>query len=257
MSVLSWGCSIAAFGGKAAREEGEGRMNQHNLMVSVLTAAGGEPIESHAAPGYTGKIADILSPADNVIVEVKSLTTDRAASDETSEAVGEMFSRHTHMGAPVIFGTVTVKLHDLPYAIAMNTLRIAGKRVLAEAKAANTQLKATKAALGRPEAMGLLALITPPFRLDRHSIVALVGDAMRDNRCRSIDQLFLVETPLAAPEPYRRRGNSFMSLHSRPDADRILPQHLAEAIGRAWGKITGQSAGRGNEEDYHRFGATS
>src|SRR3546814_5410241 len=80
-------------------------MNQHDLMVSVLTAAGGESIESHTRPGYTGKIADILFPADDVIVEVKSLTTDRAASDETSEAVGEMFLRHTHMGAPVIFGT--------------------------------------------------------------------------------------------------------------------------------------------------------
>lgn len=77
-------------------------------MVSVLIAAGGEPIERHTQPGYKGKIADILFPADDVIVEVKSLTTDRAASDETSEAVGEMFSRHTHMGAPVIFGTVTV-----------------------------------------------------------------------------------------------------------------------------------------------------
>ncbi|MDC7812811.1 hypothetical protein [Sphingomonas koreensis] len=232
-------------------------MNQHDLMVSVLTAAGGEPIENHAAPGYTGKIADILFPAENVIVEVKSLTTDRAASDETSEAVGEMFSRHTHMGAPVIFGTVTAKLHDLSPAIAMNTLRIAGKRVLAEAKAANAQLKATKAALDRPEAIGLLALITPPFRLDRHSIVALVGDSMRDNRCRSIDQLFLVETPLAAPAPYRRWGNSFMSLHSRPDGERFLPQHLAEAIGRAWSKITWQPAGQGKEEDYHQFGATS
>src|SRR3546814_19321776 len=67
---------------------------------------------------------------------------------------------------------------------------------------------------------------------------------MRDNRCRSIDQLFLVETPLAAPEPYRRWANSFMSLHSRPDGDRSLPQHLAEAIGRAWGKITGKQIGR-------------
>lgn len=232
-------------------------MTQHDLMVSVLTAAGGEPIERHTAPGYTGKIADILFPADNVIVEVKSLTTDRAASDETSEAIGEMFVRHAHMGAPVIFGTVTVNLHDLPPAVAMNTLRIAGKRVLAEAKAANAQLKATKTALARPDAMGLLTLITPPFRLDRHSMVALVGDAMRDNRCRSIDQLFLVETPLEAPEPHRRWGNSFMSLHSRPNGDRILPQHLAEAIGRAWGKVTGQPASRANEEDYHRFGATS
>jgi len=232
-------------------------MNQHDLMVSVLTAAGGEPIEDHAAPSYTGKIADILFPAADVIVEVKSLTTDRAASSETSNAVGEMFSRHTHLGAPVIFGTVTVNLHELPPAIAMNTLRIAGKRVLSEAKAANAQLKATKVALGRPEAMGLLALITPPFRLDRRSIVALVGDAMRDNRCRSIDQLLLVETPLAAPEPYRRGGNSFISFHSRPDGERHLPQHLVEALGRAWGKITGQPAGHADEEDYHRFGATS
>jgi hypothetical protein len=71
-----------------------------------------------------------------VIAEVKSLTTDRAASDATSEAAGEMFARHAHMGAPVISGTVIVKVHDLPPAIAMNTLRIAGKRVLAEAKAA-------------------------------------------------------------------------------------------------------------------------
>src|SRR3546814_17767846 len=140
------------------------------------------------------------------------------------------------MGAPVIFGTVTVKLHDLPPAIAMNTLRIAGKRVLAEAKAANAQLKATKAALGRPEAMGLLALITPPFRLDRHSIVALVGDAMRDNRCRSIDQLFLVETPLAAPEPYRRWANSFMALHSRADGARSPTQHQPKDTRRARAK---------------------
>src|SRR3546814_13231082 len=72
---------------KAARKEGERRMNQHDLMVSVLTAAGGESIESHTRPGYTGKIADILFPADDVIVEVKSLTTDRAARSEehTSE----------------------------------------------------------------------------------------------------------------------------------------------------------------------------
>ena len=64
-------------------------MNQPDLMVSVLTAAGGEPVESHMRPGYTGKIADILFPADDVIIEVKSLTTDRAASGETSESVGE------------------------------------------------------------------------------------------------------------------------------------------------------------------------
>src|SRR3546814_16253745 len=94
MRISDWSSDVCSsdlglfdrtFRRKAARKEGERRMNQHDLMVSVLTAAGGESIESHTGPGYTGKIADILFTADDVIVEVKSLTTDREASDETSE----------------------------------------------------------------------------------------------------------------------------------------------------------------------------
>src|SRR3546814_4266468 len=46
-SSLSSGLFDRTFRRKAARKEGERRMNQHDLMVSVLTAAGGESIESH------------------------------------------------------------------------------------------------------------------------------------------------------------------------------------------------------------------
>lgn len=230
-------------------------MTQHDLLASVLRAAGGEDVETFAPAGYGGKIADIFFSAANVIVEIKSLTTDRAASPETADAVGGMFMRHVHLGAPVIFGEVRVSLHDLPKPIAANTLRIAGKRVLAEAKNANKQIKATKVLLGRPDALGVLALITPPFKLDRHSIIWLVGDAMRDDRCKSIDELLLIETPLGSPDG--GRGNSFLSRHTRDGGSRAMSLGLVQAIGDAWGAVTGQPNGQADEEEYERLGATS
>lgn len=230
-------------------------MTQHDLMVRVLCEAGGQTVESAVPVGYTGKIADILFADDDIVVEVKSLTTDRAAEPSAMRAVGEMFSKSHHLGAPVIFGTVSVNLHDLKPPVAANALRILGKRVLAEAKAANKQLKATKAILERPEALGVVALITPPFKLDRNSIEWVMGDAMRNGRCSGIDVLFLVETPLAAPEGQRRVGNSFLSLHSR--GHRLIPEHLLEAIDCAWGWVTGQAGVRTDADDFHKFGATS
>lgn len=230
--------------------------NQHALLERILLEAGGQPVAPVAPAGYTGKIADILFAADDVVVEIKSLTTDRAADPVVGEAVGDMFARNTHLGAPVVFGTVTIGLHDLNPRVAANALRILGKRVQAEAKAASAQLKATKAALGRPNALGVIALISPPFKLDRKSIAWTMGDAMRDGRCSSIDVLLLVETPLAGPADPAAVGNSFLSLHSR-DGTRLLPPHLVEAIDEAWGRVTGQPGHRVDSDDFAKYGATS
>lgn len=240
-----------------AFHSGPESLTQHELMVSVLYGAGGVDPRTRVAPSYCGRIADVFFPCHDVIVEVKSLTTDRAASPEVSEAVSQMFVESTHLGAPVIFGSKAFRLHELPPVIAKNTLRIAGHRVLDEAKSANRQIKATKEALARPNALGVLALITPPFRLDRRSIISVVGDAMRDNRCKAIDVLLLVETPLSAPVPYRSCGNSFLSLHRRPKGIREIPIDLTEAIGTSWADLTHQQAGHAEEENYHLFGATS
>ena len=231
-------------------------LNQHALLERVLSEAGGKPVALLIPAGYTGKNADFLFPDEDVIVEVKSLTTDRAAEPAVGEAVGEMFARNTNLGAPVIFGTVTIGLHDLEPRVAANALRILGKRVQAEAKAANAQLKATKAVLQRPNALGVIALVSPPFKLDRNSIAWIMGDAMRDGRCSSIDVLLLIETPLAGPGNPTAVGNSFLSLHSR-DGSRVLPPHLVESIYQAWGRVTGQSGHRVNGVDFARYGATS
>lgn len=230
-------------------------MNQHDLMVRVLIEAGGQAVESAVPSGYRGRVADVLFAEDNVIVEVKSLTTDRANDPEVGQAVGEMFAKSTHLGAPVIFGTVAVNLHDLDPRVAANTLRIIGRRVQDVTKTANDQLKKTKLALNRPGAIGVVALITPPFKLDRKSIAWTMGDVMRDGRCSGIDLVFLVETPLAASMPETNIGNSFLSMHSR--ADRCLPDHLVEAIDQAWGRVTGQFGVRADDEDFHKYGATS
>lgn len=230
-------------------------MNQHDLMVTVLLAAGGQPAEGAVPSGYTDKVADVLFAADDVIVEVKSLTTDRASDPAVMEAVGEMFAKSTHIGAPVIFGTITVNLHDLDPRVAANTLRILGKRVRDATKSANTQIKKTKAALARPNALGVVVLISPPFKLDRRSIVWTMGDAMRGGRCSGIDLVFMVETPLAAPEGAKQSGDTFMSLH--PRGNRSLPPHLVQALDSAWGRVTGQIGKRADEEDFHELGATS
>lgn len=230
-------------------------MSQHDLMMAVLQAAGGIDAETIAPVGYTKKIADIVFTTHDVIVEIKSLTTDRAAQASTADAVSEMFSRSTHIGAPIIFGSVNVKIADLPRPVATNAMRIIGRRVLDEIKAANRQVKATMQALERAGALGVLALITPPFKLDRQSIAWLMGDAMRDGRCSGIDVVLLVETPLHAPAGVRQYGNSFLSLHSR--GDRKVPDELLEAIYTAWGSVTAQRGQRADQEDFQRFGATS
>ena len=64
-----------------------------------------------------------------------------------------------------------MKLHDLDPRVAANTLRIVGQGVRNATKSANDQIKKTKAALDRPNAFGVVVLITPPFKLDRNSLV--------------------------------------------------------------------------------------
>lgn len=79
--------------------------------------------------------------------------------------------------------------------------------------------------LGRPDALGLLALVSAPIKLDRDSIAWTMGDAMRDGRCSGINGLLLIETPHAAPADSSAVGNSFLSLHSREGVQILLP-HL-------------------------------
>jgi len=230
-------------------------MDQHELLIRVLCAAGGAEMESVLPPGYVGERADVLFGRYDVVVEVKTLATDRANDPKIWDALGQMFAENVNEGAPIIFGQTKIGLHDLPENIAVKALRIVGKRVQREAAKANRQIKSSKAALGRANAFGLLVLVTPPSGTDRHSLVWLIKDAMRGGRCSAINGIFLVETPIASPFDLGRTPNSFLSFHSRDG--RWFPRVLRKKIGAAWGVVTGQPGAHALEEDYHRYGASA
>jgi len=229
--------------------------DQHELMVEVLRCAGGDAVEDHLPSGYGGKKADIVFPDADIVVEVKSIATDRAASPEVADAIVMMFQKNVSEGAPIIFGEVTIGMHDLPVPIAHKALRIMGKRVQREAAEANKQIKATAAALGMPNPSGLLVFITPPFRLDRETIVWLFGDAVKGGTCRSVDGLLVVESLAGTEGDDPLQSNSFISFHSRDG--RECPMVVREAIGAAWGTVTGQRMNRADAGAFGVLGARS
>ncbi|WP_066810208.1 hypothetical protein [Sphingomonas asaccharolytica] len=229
-------------------------MDQHELLIRVLCVAGGTEMESALPRDYAGERADALFERYDVVVEVKTLATDRANDPKIWDALGQMFAENVHEGAPIIFGQTKIGLHDLPENIAVKALRIAGKRVQREAAKANRQIKASKAALGRENAFGLLVLVTPPSGTDRRSLLWLVKDALRDGACSSINGVYLVETPIAAPFNVAGKIDSFLSFHSR--GGRWFPRALRKRIGAAWGMVTGQGGILAREEDFHRYGAS-
>lgn len=228
---------------------------QHDLMVRVLEAAGGQAIETLAPSDYEGPIADILFATENVIVEVKSLTTDRAKDESVIAEVKTMLAANRDLGAPDPETTVSFGLHDVPPIIAAKVLRIVGRRVQDEVKSANRQIRATKAMLGRPDALGVLAIVTQPFTLDRMSVVWLTGDQFRNGNFSNVNLVFLVETPLASPAEGSAYRNSFLSPHSRDGSE--LPRSLLDAIFKAWGEVTGQQGHDADSDDFHKFGATA
>lgn len=230
-------------------------VDQHELMTRVLCEAGASSIEDALPAGYQGKRADVVFEHENVIVEVKTIATDRAVDPKTADALGIMFSESISIGAPEIFGQVQVRLHDLPRPVAEKALRIVGRRIQHEAKGANRQLKASKSVLGRPDAYGLLVFVTPPYRIDRRSIGWLMADRLRGGTCQSISGIMIVETPIAVPNGMASAGNSFLSFHSRHE--RVLSEDLRLRISRAWGVVTGQQGRPAPEEDFFRLGATA
>lgn len=231
-------------------------MNQHDLMIAVLGASGGIPIETLVPKGQPGRIADMLFPDDNVIAEVKSLENDRAADPAILAAVADYFARNEHRGAPKIRETTVIRMHDLEPEIGIGTMRILAQRPIDVTKTANKQIKATKTALGRPDALGMLVIITPPFALDRNSIIWGVRDATRNDHCRSIDLLFLVETPLGREVDPGPAPPSFLSFHPRSEGQ-LVPERLEARLHQGWQTVTGQPGRLVDVDDFPKFGATS
>lgn len=140
-------------------------MDQHELVTIVLCAAGGRHAEEALPPGYAGKRADIVFASDNLVAEVKSLTSDRRQEPQVATKLGAVMERNVAFGAPIVFGTMNVRLHDLPKPVAEQALRVVGARVRKEVTSARAQIAATRTVLAMPDAYGLVVFVSPPERL--------------------------------------------------------------------------------------------
>ncbi len=231
------------------------KIDQHELVTTFLCAAAGCRVEDALPADYAGKRADVVFDKDGVIAEVKSLASDRRRDPQVATKLGSVMARNIHRGAPIIFGTTTVRAHDLPKPVAEQALRVVGSRVRKEVSAAREQLAATKAALAMPDAYCLLVVVTPPEQIGVKTIAWLIGDAVRHSENPTgIDGALVIETPLGLPAGSSERKNSFLghfSISGRP-----LSPAFIERIGEAWGIVTSQVSRIANFEDFVRLGAS-
>lgn len=234
------------------KRPGSDAMDQHGFIASVFEAAGGEPVDAVVPAGYTGKRADILFRTDGIIAEIKSLTSDRRNDPKVGEKLGEMLARDP--AGPVIFGEVTIGLHDLPGHLAERALREVGDRVRKEVSSAGKQIEATRTILDMPEAYGLLVFVSPPDRIGHQSIAWLVNDIVRQSadRCK-LDGLLVMETALGLGDPEGINANSFSSVWSI--SGRPLPEDFGNHLGKAWEQMTSQPARTAEVGTFTRLGS--
>jgi hypothetical protein len=228
-------------------------VDHHEFVTDYLCAAGGRRAEELIAINYSGKRADVVFSADNVIAEVKSLTTDRRNDRRVTTKLGDVMARNVHLGAPIVFGEMTVSAHDLPRPVAEQALRVVGARVRKEVSAAKSQIAATRQALTMPDAYGLLVMVTPPRQIGIETIAWLIYDALRLSEGEArLHGALLIETPLGMVGT--PGGNSFLGHYAIGGSS--LPPGLYERLGAAWGELTGQIGFQSNSEDFVRLGAS-
>ncbi|PTT72249.1 hypothetical protein DBR41_29755, partial [Pseudomonas sp. HMWF010] len=202
-------------------------MDQHELITNVLCSAGGHHAEQLLPLGYSGERADVVFISENLIAEVKSFTSDRRRDPQVATKLGSVMERNVGFGAPVVFGTMNVKLHDLPKPVAEQALRVVGARIRKEVTKARRQVEATRTVLDMPDAYGLIVLISPPERLGNQTVAWLVNDALKHSgQMAGLDGAMVIETPLAFPASKSQSLNTFSSLWSI--SGRPFPSGLAD-----------------------------
>lgn len=142
-------------------------------------AAGGRHAGESLSPSYVGKRADVVFVSDNLVAEVKSLTSDRRQDPQVATKLGAVMERNVALGSPIVSGSINVRLHDLPKSVAEQALRVVGARVRKEVTSARAQIAATRTALAMPDAYGLVVFVSPPERLGNQTMAWLINDALR------------------------------------------------------------------------------
>lgn len=216
-----------------------GALDQHELIEAVFHKCGGRPVDELLPVTYRGKKADIVFTKQNLIAEVKSLTSDRSSDNAVSEKLGDVVAKGAAFGAPIIFGTVSLSVNDLPRTVAERAIRVIGSRVRKEVRSAGKQIDETRKVLSMPDAYGLVVFVFPPHIIDQQTLRWLIHDLLQQRGDHAgLDGALLIETPLCFGGEAMKFGDTNSRLWSI--SGRPFPDEIGEAFKDAWVSVTGQ-----------------
>ncbi|GGB87937.1 hypothetical protein GCM10011494_02850 [Novosphingobium endophyticum] len=232
----------------------------HDLMCTSLCRAGGRPCEQLIS-GHSGRVADIAFPDDQIVIEVKSITTDRGNDRAVQIRAGEILNEWAAKGAaPVLFGRKKVWLPDLQWDVARDLLKNLGNRVRREVAHANAQVRSTATALGFDQPRGLCVFVTPGnFAVGAKELREIVAHSVKPGEYRSLNAFLFVESWTEPGPPTKRlevRPASRETMPGLPEGfmQRIMLPWFAMVSARVGEPVTVQS-GLVDPEDELRTGA--
>lgn len=206
----------------------------HDELCEALYSAGAARPAAVLPKGYTGQNADAVFSERRIIVEVKSLCSDRVEAAEMEGIVDEIMTEWMRNGGPVTFGTVSFDVSKLPDQYARKLISFYGNRVRRELNKASGQIRDTVSGLGWSERpFGIVAFITPSsFRTHAGVIGRTAWDLLkRPDQAPYVDAIMTFAVPV---EDHGTGNIREMLVVPQPRGDTSIPDGLASHIADTW-----------------------
>jgi hypothetical protein len=206
----------------------------HDELCEALFAAGADRPEALLPKGYNDQKADAVFSQRRIIVEVKSLCSDRVEAAEVEGVVDEIMSEWMRNGGPVTFGTVSYDVSKLPDQYARKLISYYGNRIRRELNKASGQIRDTASGLGWSERpFGIVAFITPSsFRTHAGVIGRAAWDLLkRTDQAPYVDAIMTFAVPV---EDHGTDNMREMLVVPHPRGEASIPAGLARHIADTW-----------------------
>ena len=156
----------------------------HDLLCQATIDSGGIQCEDFVKAQEGMRLADVLFPDDRLIVEVKSITTDRNDLRSSRQAAGRIYKQWADKGlVESLTGEFSIRIGELPKKLARALLAERGKRVRRELSNANAQIRDTAIQCGWGNSMGLVIFAIPAhFETNAEMTASIITDALSQER---------------------------------------------------------------------------
>ena len=180
------------------------------------------------------KIADVAFPNDQLVIEVKTLASDRNKIESVRRKARSILDKWAASGhIPPMPGDVSVDLGELPFEVADDLLRNIGNRIATELTNANRQIKQTVERLGYSQPVGLVIMITPWHFASHIGVIgAIAARSLKGTNRRGIKGVLAIEIISDGdnvPEPDRGLPMVNFTRTEMASANRLVVEQIVES----------------------------